>query len=136
MTGVQTCALPISIAVTAPTPAPVAVAPVVDTVARVVEAPVASPTVAHVDSLAKPRRVARRRAVTPPPSDPVVFAPVPSPIASPRPTHVVVAAGETLYAIGRRWGVSVPALMMENDLVSEKVPAGARLKLPAAPRSR
>ena len=65
-----------------------------------------------------------------------LFAPVPSPIASPRPTHVVVAAGETLYTIGRRWGVSVPALMMENDLVSEKVPAGARLKLPAAPRSR
>jgi LysM repeat protein len=112
------------------------VAPVADTVMRLVPMSASSPTAAAVDSLAKPRRVARRRVVTPLPSDPALFAPVPSPVASPRPASVVVAPGETLYSIGRRWGVSVPALMMENDLVSEKVPAGARLKLPAAPRSR
>ncbi len=114
----------------APTaPAPVVAAPVtVDTVARVVAAPPAPVR----DSVVARAPVAPRRTAGPPASDPVLFAPVPSPVASPRPTHVVVAAGENLYQIARRWGVSVNAIMMENDLANDRVAKGTRLRLPAS----
>lgn len=109
---------PVVPVVSAPTPR--------DTLAK---APV-PPTRVVRDSVATAAPVLKRKPATPPPSDPVMFAPVPSPVASPRPTHVVVAAGETLFTIARRWGVSVNALMMENDLATDRVQMGTRLRLP------
>lgn len=115
----------------APSAAVVPVVPVPAPRDTVAQMPVTSPRVVR-DSVATAAPVLKRKAVTPPPSDPVMFAPVPSPVASPRPTHVVVAAGETLFTIARRWGVSVNALMMENDLASDRVQMGTRLRLPQA----
>ena len=69
-------------------------------------------------------------APTPEPS-----APAPAP-AKPeeRPTSVVLANGETLADLARRWDTSVPAIMMLNNLVSERVRPGTRLKLPPSSR--
>jgi LysM repeat protein len=47
-----------------------------------------------------------------------------------RPARVTVKAGETLYQIAKRWGTSVPAIMMENNMVSDQVRAGQTLRLP------
>lgn len=61
--------------------------------------------------------------------------PVPAPTVSPvivRPTSVVVAHGETLATIARRWDTTAAAIMMTNDLVREQVAPGTRLKLPPA----
>jgi LysM repeat protein len=60
-------------------------------------------------------------------------APAAAPAAPPaRPSTVVVAEGETLASIARRWGTTVPAIMMANNLVNEKVTPGKKLKLPPA----
>ena len=132
----RAAAPPPSAPVSAPVATPAApIVPVVPAVSvpapseTLATAPVA-PTRVVRDSVATSAPVIRRKPVTPAPSDPVLFAPVPSPVASPRPTHVVVAAGETLFTIARRWGVSVNALMMENDLTSDRVQMGVRLRLP------
>ncbi len=121
--------------------------------APVARAASVSPPVAIVPS---PPAVA---AVAPPPAAPAVVAPAPSPIrvaaATPRvvvvtrsadapstepiakviapaerPRFVVVSGGENLYQIAKRWDSSVPAIMMENNLVREDVHAGQKLKLP------
>lgn len=64
---------------------------------------------------------------------PSVSAPAPS--APPeRPNSVVLGNGETLADLARRWKTSVPAIMMVNNLVSERVQPGTRLKLPPANR--
>jgi LysM repeat protein len=47
---------------------------------------------------------------------------------------VIVAPGETLADIARRWGTTVAALMMANDLVNDRVQPGRSLQLPAASR--
>jgi LysM repeat protein len=75
--------------------------------------------------------VAPPATVAPAPAKPAVVAPV---APAPRPATIVVKAGETLAEIAKRWDVSVPALMMENDLVSEKLKPGRTLKLPPAGR--
>jgi LysM repeat protein len=49
-----------------------------------------------------------------------------------RPTWVVVAPGETMSQIAKRWNTSVPAIMMTNDLVSDQVTVGQQLRLPPA----
>jgi hypothetical protein len=51
-----------------------------------------------------------------------------------RPRVVIVAPGETLADIARRWGTTVAALMMANDLVNDRVQPGRSLQLPAASR--
>jgi LysM repeat protein len=63
-------------------------------------------------------------------------APAATPIPPQRPAVVVVAEGETLSAIARRWNTTVTALMMLNDLVRADVPIGTRLKLPPATPAR
>jgi len=76
-------------------------------------------------------------AATPAPTV-VVVRPVPVPAAervkpapdAPRPATVVVQKNETLADIAKRWGTSVPAIMMENNLVTSQVKAGRKLKLP------
>ncbi len=47
-----------------------------------------------------------------------------------RPAEVVVKKGETLEKIARRWGTSVPAIMMENNMVRAKVKPGQKIRLP------
>ncbi len=58
--------------------------------------------------------------------------PTPKPVA--RPTVVVVKAGETLAGLARLYENSVTALMMENNLVSDQVKPGQKLRLPPAGR--
>jgi LysM repeat protein len=47
---------------------------------------------------------------------------------------VKVKSGQTLADIARQWNTSAAAIMMENNLVTEKVKPGQTLKLPRAPR--
>ncbi len=51
-----------------------------------------------------------------------------------RPSMVVVKAGETLASLAKLYDNSVPALMMENNLVSDQVKPGQKIKLPPAGR--
>ena len=51
-----------------------------------------------------------------------------------RPGFVVLGPNETLADLARRWGTSVPAIMMVNNLVSERVRPGTKLKLPPPSR--
>jgi LysM repeat protein len=56
-----------------------------------------------------------------------------SPAASerkPRPEKVRVKSGETMADIAARYGTSVPAIMMENNLVSDRARPGQVLRLP------
>jgi LysM repeat protein len=71
-----------------------------------------------------------------PAKQPKVEAPKPQAPAAPavRPATIKVKPGETLEMLAKQWGVSVPALMMENDLVSTTVKPGQTLKLPAKGR--
>jgi LysM repeat protein len=48
----------------------------------------------------------------------------------PRPASITVGARETLADVAKQWNTSVPALMMENNLVSDRVKPGTRIKLP------
>ncbi len=48
-----------------------------------------------------------------------------------RPAKVRIKGGETLADIAKRWGVTVPAIMMENNMVSERVKNGQEIRLPS-----
>jgi LysM repeat protein len=61
-------------------------------------------------------------------------APAPSAAPTVRPTQVKVRSGETLAEIAARYGTTTAAIMMENNLVSEKVKVGQTLKLPKPAR--
>jgi LysM repeat protein len=65
---------------------------------------------------------------TPPPAE------APSAPSAPvqRPASVVVGRSDTLAGIAKQWGTSVAAIMMENNLVTDQVKPGAKLKLPPA----
>jgi LysM repeat protein len=109
----------------APTPALVVptLSPAAPTPALV--APTLSP-VAPTGSLVAP-------AVPPAAPTGSLVVPTLSPVApTTRPTFVVVADGETMANIARRWGCTVPALMMTNNRVSDRVLTGQRLRLPDA----
>jgi murein DD-endopeptidase MepM/ murein hydrolase activator NlpD len=63
-------------------------------------------------------------------------APVPrktayQPLSEPAGNTIEVQAGETLFSIARRHGVSVPALRDANNLTSDAVRPGQRLTIPA-----
>lgn len=51
---------------------------------------------------------------------------------APRPAQIVVQKNQTLADIAKLYDNSVPALMMENNLVSDQVKPGQKLKLPPA----
>lgn len=89
-----------------------------------------------------PAKVEETRPVTPPAPQPAV-APAPAPAtpkpapaasapakAAAAPSKVVVRTGDTLASIGRRYGVSAEAIMMENNLVSESIKVGQVLQIP------
>ncbi|MEO5880540.1 MAG: LysM peptidoglycan-binding domain-containing protein [Candidatus Eisenbacteria bacterium] len=67
----------------------------------------------------------------PAPAPTKVDAPAPR---APRPVKVKVKSGQTLADIAKEWGNTVPALMMENNMVSEQVKPGQTLLLPAKGR--
>jgi LysM repeat protein len=101
------------VAVAPSAPAPVAVAPS----APAADAPVrsAAPAVAQLAATPAPMVVVVR------PSAPRTEA---------RPSSVTVQKDETMAVIAKRWGTSVPAIMMENNLVTSTVKNGQKLKLP------
>jgi len=110
-------------------PAPVKPAPAV----AVVPAPEKSTPAADAPAQAPAPAIAKV-AATPAPVV-VVVRPAPAPAAppapeTPRPATVVVKKNETLADIAKRWGTSVPAIMMENNLVQATVKQGQKLKLP------
>lgn len=88
-----------------------------------------------------PPDAARQPSYPPPPS----YAPQPpyaepralprktayQPLAEPAGNTVEVQAGETLFGIARRHGVSVPALREANNLTSDAVRPGQRLTIPS-----
>jgi len=47
-----------------------------------------------------------------------------------RPAWVTVKSGDTIAAIARRFDTSIPAIMMENNLVTERIRVGQKLKVP------
>jgi LysM repeat protein len=61
-------------------------------------------------------------------STPTPNSPQPNPWA--RPNWIVVAPGETLDALAKRWDTTVTALMMTNNLVNDRIAPGQQLKLP------
>ena len=108
---------PVASATTPKAVAPVAIAPSHNTVDRepakpAVAAPAPITTPAKAETPAAP---AKAQAPAPP---------------APRPDKVKVHSGQTLADIAKEWGNTVPALMMENNMVSEKVKSGQTLKLP------
>jgi LysM repeat protein len=119
-------------AVTAPAPA----AKPVNALAKPASAPAKAPAAdaPAADSPAAPLAPpVAKVAATPAPVVVVVRPnPAPAPKSEPaqRPPHVVVQKGETLADIARRWGTSVPAIMMENNLVTSQVKPGQKLLLP------
>lgn len=121
----------------APGPAKAVTAPAKPAVAPAKAAPAAAKLPAAdapaADSPAAPP--VAKVAATPAPVVVVVRpnpAPAPKPETAPaqRPPHVLVQKGETLADIARRWGTSVPAIMMENNLVTSQVKPGQKLLLP------
>ncbi len=50
--------------------------------------------------------------------------------ATPRPQWVTVKAGDTIASIARRFETTIEAIMMENNMVSERIIVGQKLKLP------
>ncbi len=97
----------------APTPAPLMDAP----------APVATSEPAPIAQVASsaPRIVVVSR-----PAEPTASAPK----HVSRPVSVTVGDNETLADIAKRYQTSVAAIMMQNNLVSERVKKGQKLKLP------
>ncbi|MCC6348237.1 MAG: PorV/PorQ family protein [Candidatus Eisenbacteria bacterium] len=101
-------------------------------------APVAGPAkpAQAADESASPGAPAIAKvAATPAPTVVVVrHAPEPARAAAkasgPRPASVTVQKNETLADIASRWGTSVAAIMMENNLVQTRVKPGQKLKLP------
>ncbi len=122
----------------APVPAPRATVSAPKPAATTPAPPAPKPT--PVPAVAAPVPAPVPTAPVPTPPTPQVSTPAPS-VSAPtptaphaRPTSVVLADGETLAQLARRWKTSVPAIMMLNNLVSERVQPGTRLKLPPANR--
>ncbi|MEQ1833735.1 MAG: PorV/PorQ family protein [Candidatus Eisenbacteria bacterium] len=102
-----------------------------------VKADVAKPEAAKPQLVQPQPEAAKPAPVAAAPTTPAVaeVKPPPASLVAPiiiRPSTVVVAAGETLATLAKRWDTTVPALMMANDLVREQVTPGTRLKLPPA----
>ena len=52
--------------------------------------------------------------------------------SSATPITYIVKSGDTLMRIAKAHGISVGALKSANDLASEKITVGAKLKIPTA----
>jgi LysM repeat protein len=116
----------------APPPAPTTPPP---STANVAPPKPAAPADAAKSAPAPETKSAPSGSATPPDAKPApakVEAPAPQGPAksAPRPATVMVKKGETLDDIARQWGTSAAAIMMENNLVRDKVKPGQVLKLP------
>ncbi|MBI1799000.1 MAG: PorV/PorQ family protein [Candidatus Eisenbacteria bacterium] len=115
------------IAVEKPIPAPASTMPDPEAVkpAPVTEAPVKPATVVVAPAKAAPVVETRAKPA------PVVVAPAKvAPKPEPRPDKIKLKPGDTLASIARRYNTTVPALMMENNLVTPQVKVGQTLKIP------
>jgi LysM repeat protein len=56
--------------------------------------------------------------------------PAASTATTPRPAKVTVKSGDTLASIARQYGLTPAAIMMENNMVSENIKVGQKLKIP------
>ena len=90
-------------------------------------APQAKPSAPAASTPVEEKPAAPPPSVAPAPSAAPVTAAAPQ---TPRPAKVKVKKGETMLDIAKRWGTSPAAIMMENNLVTEKVHSGQTLKLP------
>ncbi|MCC6652109.1 MAG: LysM peptidoglycan-binding domain-containing protein, partial [Candidatus Eisenbacteria bacterium] len=89
------------------------------------------------EPIARPAPVVTAEAAPAPVVQPAPVAPAaqpapPAPVR--RPATIVVQNNQTLADIAKQWGNSVPAIMMENNLVTDQVKPGTKLKLPPAGR--
>ena len=107
---------------TAPAPPPTTTAPV-----ATAPAPVATPAAAPAKPASAPAMAPKPAEKAPDKAEPSAAA-----ASSPRPKQIKVRGGESLADIAKRWGTTPAAIMMANDLVSEKVKSGTTLKLPPA----
>lgn len=110
-----------------PVPAPVAASPE-PVAAKPAPAPVAAKPETAADAPAPAPAPAIARVASSPAPTVVVVKPAPRPES--RPAQVTVQKGESMADIAKRWGTSVPAIMMENNLVTSQVRQGQKLKLP------
>lgn len=62
---------------------------------------------------------------------PVPPAPTPAPAPAPAARTHKVVAGDTLWGLGRKYGVSVDAIKAANNMTSDTVRLGTTLKIPA-----
>jgi LysM repeat protein len=95
-----------------------------------VEAP--KPVALQTPSPGEPAATAKAPAVLQPARPAPTPAPAKSASSAPvqRPDKVKVKAGETLADIAKQWGTSVAAIMMENNMVTERVKPGQVVRLP------
>jgi LysM repeat protein len=91
--------------------------------APVTKAPAPSPTPAP-NAAARPDSAAARASAD------AGSAASPPPTPAKRPERVRVKNGQTMSDIARAYGTSVPAIMMENNMVTDRVHSGQVLKLP------
>ena len=113
-------------------------APVVAELRTALEAEPPTPApVGAVESAALPLLVAASsQAAPPPPAAEPVVQPASPPVAEETLTHVV-GPGETLFAVGRRYGVSPNAVAQANALTfASTLRVGQRLRLPAGAKDR
>lgn len=67
-------------------------------------------------------------------AEPAKAEPAKTPAPAERPSTITIKQGDTLYSIARRYGTSVAAIMMENNMVNDVVRVGQVLRLPPARR--
>jgi LysM repeat protein len=110
---------------------PVVATPAV-TAPAVAKASTSSPPAATPPSdKPKPKPAAPTPAAPPAAATAPVSRPGPPPeVVAARPTWIVVAPGETLDGIAKRWGTTVTAIMETNNLVNDRVAPGQQLRLP------
>ena len=89
------------------------------------------PSVSAVMPKAQFAGSSQKVAVVAVPADAPSTAPITRPAAAiRRPSFVHSKGDETLADIAKRWDTSVPALMMENNLVNSTLKSGQKLVLP------
>jgi LysM repeat protein len=103
-------------------------------------APPAAASPAAASPVASSPTVAPAPAASNPPSPKAVApATLPTPVAesavkaNDKPVRIYVQKGETLESIAKRLGTTKAAIMMENNLVSEKLHSGQELRIPSRP---
>jgi LysM repeat protein len=93
-------------------------------------APATAPASAPAASPAPAPPAAAQTAPARPDTASKAAATEPGPKPGPRPDKVRVKSGQTMAEIARTYGVSVASIMMENDMVTDRVRPGQVLKLP------